>query len=303
MAAGPPAHGATRPSRRRGMRYSVEVPVDVRVMRSGIQDTVPGRSVNLSLRGVAAVLAGDMVPGESVAVEIDPPQGHDRTLSDRNASVRSIEDPLRLHARVRHQKNLRCGLEFVGLSSDQRAALRNRIKGKKPDPGRSVHFPVTVGKGSDGGDSGGPPPTRPSLIAWPRSRGWLFLLLSAAILLGVLWWRWDRGWEDLESGIRKSQPVPQAQAHVPADVMEKLVKHRVDPDYPAAARPGKLQGVIVLDVIVGSDGSVADVRALNGPEILAQAATDAMRWWRFEPYRVDGQPVVAETTVAVEFKP
>ncbi len=302
MAAGPPAHGTTRPSRRRGMRYSVEVPLDVIVMRSGAQDTVPGRSVNLSLRGVAAVLAGDMVPGESVAVEIDPPQDLDRNRPDRSVSVRSIEDRLRLHARVRHQKNLRCGLEFVGMSSDQRAALRNRIKGKKPDPGRSARFAVTAGKGSDGGDSGGPP-TRPPLIAWPHSRGWVFLLLSAAILLGVLWWRWDRGWEDIESGIRKSQPVPQAQAHVPADVMEKLVKHRVDPDYPAAARPGKLQGVIVLDVVVDSDGSVADVRALNGPEILAQAAIDAMHWWRFEPYRVDGQPMVAETTVAVEFKP
>jgi len=85
--------------------------------------------------------------------------------------------------------------------------------------------------------------------------------------------------------------------------MEKLVTHRVDPDYPAAARPEKLQGVIVLDVVVGRDGKVVAVHALNGPEILAQSATDALRWWRFEPYRVNGEPVVAETTVAVEFKP
>jgi protein TonB len=59
----------------------------------------------------------------------------------------------------------------------------------------------------------------------------------------------------------------------------------------------------VLDVVVGSDGSVVDVHALNGPEVLARAATDALRWWRFEPYRVEGQPVVVATTVAVEFKP
>ena len=85
--------------------------------------------------------------------------------------------------------------------------------------------------------------------------------------------------------------------------MEKLVTHRVDPDYPEAARPANLQGVIVLDVVVGRDGSVVDMRALNGPDVLAQAAMDALRWWRFEPYRVDGRPVVVETTVAVEFKP
>ena len=100
-----------------------------------------------------------------------------------------------------------------------------------------------------------------------------------------------------------SQSLAQPRTHVAADVMEKLVTHRVDPEYPAAARPGKLQGVILLDVVVGRDGSVVETRALNGPGILAQAAMDAMRWWRFEPYRVDGQPVVAETTVAVEFKP
>jgi protein TonB len=45
------------------------------------------------------------------------------------------------------------------------------------------------------------------------------------------------------------------------------------------------------------------MHALNGPEVLAQAAMEAMRWWRFEPYLVEGQPVVVETTVAMEFKP
>jgi outer membrane biosynthesis protein TonB len=46
-----------------------------------------------------------------------------------------------------------------------------------------------------------------------------------------------------------------------------------------------------------------EVRALNGPEVLAQAATEALRWWRFEPYRVDGKAMVVETKVAMEFKP
>jgi protein TonB len=102
---------------------------------------------------------------------------------------------------------------------------------------------------------------------------------------------------------RKDNGAAAAEVHVPADVMEKLVTHRVDPDYPEAARPANLQGVIVLDVVVGRDGSVLDMHALNGPEVLAEAAMDALRWWRFKPYRVDGQPVVEETTVGVEFKP
>ncbi|MGA7895339.1 MAG: TonB family protein, partial [Candidatus Sulfotelmatobacter sp.] len=236
--------------------------------------------------GVAAVLAGDLLPGESVAIEIRLPQA---------------SDPLRARARVRHHDKLRCGMEFVGLSALQQAALRNWTEESRAEPEPSVRArpPVPAGKGSENLGSGGAPPPPGK----PRRRGWIFLLLSAAILLAVLWWRWNRGWEDLESGLPKNETPLQPQAHVPAEVMEKLVRHRVDPDYPAAARPGNLQGVIVLDVVVGRDGSVVDVHALNGPEILAQSAMDALRWWRFEPYRVDGQPVVVETTVAVEFKP
>ena len=153
--------------------------------------------------------------------------------------------------------------------------------------------------------SEGQPLRRRSLARIRPHRAWIFLLLSASIFLAVLWWRWNRGWEDLEAGLRTNEDAraSRPQVHVPADVMAKLVVHRVDPEYPAAARSAKLQAVIALDVVVGRDGSVLDVHALNGPEVLAKAAIEALRWWRFQPYRVDGRPVVAETTVAVEFKP
>jgi TonB family protein len=275
-------------SRRRRVRYRVQAPVDVTVLRSGIPDTVPGRSVNLGEGGVGAVLAGELLPGESVGVEIRLPHA---------------ADSLRTRALVRHHDKLRYGMEFVGLSSKQQAAIRDWVGGANAE--------AEVGAGRGGFDLGGPadknkfrrgsarPPVRKR-----GGRGWIFLLVSVAVLLGVLWWRWNRGWEELESGLnRNAVGVTEARMHVSADVMERLVTHRVDPDYPAAARPGKLRGIILLDVVVGRDGSVVETRALNGPEILAQAATDAMRWWRFQPYRVDGKPVSVETTVAMEFKP
>jgi protein TonB len=110
----------------------------------------------------------------------------------------------------------------------------------------------------------------------------------------------------LESNLPKNAEMVEAQRpqfHVPSDVMERLITHRVDPEYPAAGRHAKLEGVIALDVVVGRDGSVVEIHALNGPDVLAKAALEALRWWRFEPYLVDGKPVVVETTVAVEFKP
>jgi TonB family protein len=280
-----------QPSRRRGLRYRVQAPLDVTVLRSGIPDTLPGRSVNLGEGGVTAVLAGELLPGEAVGVEIRLPMA---------------ADPLRTRALVRHHDKLRAGLEFVGLSWEQQASIRDWAGTSKvelePNARAKIPMEAAAGKGSESGGSGG---RRPPIYRG-RGRGWIFFLLSAAVLLAVLWWHWSRGWEDLESNLRNNETATQPQrpqAHVAADVMEKLVTHRVDPEYPAAARPEKVKGVIVLDVVVGRDGSVVDVHALNGPDVLAQAAMDALRWWRFEPYRVDGEPVVVETTVAVEFKP
>jgi TonB family protein len=290
-AAGAQAPGRDQPSRRRRLRFRVQAPLDVTVLRSGIPDTLPGRSVNLGEGGVAAVRAGELLPGEAVGVEVRLPLA---------------ADPLRTRALVRHHDKLRAGLEFVGLSGEQQAAIRDWAGAAKAElePGVRGRIPIdtAAGKGSESGGSGGAKPP----AGTRRSRGWIFFLLSAAILSAVLWWRWNRGWEDLESNLGKNETTSQPQrpqARVPADVMEKLVTHRVDPEYPAAARPAKVKGVIVLDVVVGRDGSVVDVHALNGPDILAQAAIDALRWWRFEPYRVEGQAVVVETTVAVEFKP
>jgi TonB family protein len=283
------AKGRDQPSRRRWLRYRVQALLDVKVVRSGIPDILPGRSVNLGEGGVSAVLAGELLPGEAVGVEIRLPQ---------------VADPLRARALVRHQDKLRSGLEFVGLSAEQQAAIRDWAGDAKAElePGVRGRIPLEAGKGSESGGSGvSRPLTRRGL-----DRRWIFFAAAAAILLTAFWWRWDRGWEDIEGGLRKNEKTTEAlrpQALVPAEVMEKLVTHRVDPDYPLEARQAKLQGVIELDVVVGRDGSVSEVRARNGPAVLAQAAMDAMRWWRFEPYQIDGKPVVVQTTVAMEFKP
>jgi len=130
------------------------------------------------------------------------------------------------------------------------------------------------------------------------------LLLCATIAAAGVWWKWNRGWDELELGLKNPETASaeRPQAQVSAEVMEKLLVHKVEPTYPAEARKENLQGIIALDIVVGRDGSVVRMHALNGPEVLARAAMDALRWWKFEPYRVNGEPAVVETTVAVEFK-
>jgi TonB family protein len=206
---------------------------------------------------------------------------------------------------VRHHEHLRCGMEFVGLPVAQQAVIREWAESSKApaEPEISTSGEDTV-VGEDGESS--KPTVSASLPDSPQRKRhkipWTMLLIMAALLVAGFWWRWNRGWEELEAGLSRPVGNGENRVHVPAEVMEKLLVHRVDPEYPAAARAVKLQGVIVLDVIVGPDGSVVQMRPLNGPEVLSRAAMEALRWWKFQPYRVKGQAVEVETTVAVEFK-
>jgi protein TonB len=123
---------------------------------------------------------------------------------------------------------------------------------------------------------------------------------------GVEWWRWHRAWHELESRIPNGAWAGvsgHAPAQVAADTMERLLTHKVDPVYPDAARKAKLEGVVLIDAVIGSNGTVLHVRPLSGPEMLEPAAVDAVKWWRFRPYDVNGEPIDVETTFAVGFPP
>jgi len=287
------------PSRRRVERFELRTPLDVTVLRSGIPDTLPGRAVDVCEDGIGAMLAGELMPDETVGIEVELP-------------LRS--DPLRTRATVRYHDKLRYGLEFVGLSAEQQAAIRDCANGTNAEVAVSSRLTggkaekkkrdVEPARGSGNATGNGAPQRSPK--KW-RTWGWvvgLVLLVFAAVGAGVFWWKWNRGWEELESGLKTEQAAAteKPQAQVPAEVMEKLLIHRVEPVYPAEARRANLQGVIALDIVVGRDGSVVSMHALNGPDVLVRAAMDALRWWKFEPYRVNGEPAVVETTVAVEFK-
>ena len=122
-----------------------------------------------------------------------------------------------------------------------------------------------------------------------------------AVVLG--WWHWQQGWTELEAQLpAKETVVEQPQLKVPADAMEQRIIHQVMPEYPELARQAKVQGTVVLDTVVSVEGAVTQVKFVSGPEALSQAAMDAVRWWRYEPYFMNGQPTTVETTVAVDFR-
>ena len=75
----------------------------------------------------------------------------------------------------------------------------------------------------------------------------------------------------------------------------------VEPDYPLLAREMKIQGAVVLDVLIGRDGIIQHLRVMSGPAILSGAAQEAVKQWRFRPYLQSGKPVETEARITVNF--
>lgn len=80
-----------------------------------------------------------------------------------------------------------------------------------------------------------------------------------------------------------------------------MVERPVQPNYPMLAKQMKVQGSVVLQALIGQEGSIQDLRVLSGPAILSTAAMDAVRQWRFRPYFQSGQPIETEARITVNF--
>ena len=82
---------------------------------------------------------------------------------------------------------------------------------------------------------------------------------------------------------------------------ESLLLNRVEPEYPADALAARRAGDVTLEVRVAEDGTVSSVRTLSGDPLLAAAATEAVRSWRYQPYRIQDQAAPFQTDVTLTF--
>lgn len=89
---------------------------------------------------------------------------------------------------------------------------------------------------------------------------------------------------------------------ISAGTAKQYIVQRVEPDYPAEARAQGIQGPVVLDTLVGQDGTVQKFAAIRGDPQLAAAAATAVRQWRFRPYVQDGRAKEFQTRITVDFK-
>ena len=88
---------------------------------------------------------------------------------------------------------------------------------------------------------------------------------------------------------------------VPAEEAMKAVTSKTKPVYNGAAQQLKLSGAVGLEVVIAEDGTVETVTVLRGNPILAKLATDAMKQWRFTPFKSDGKAIKVVTEIVIQF--
>jgi TonB family protein len=73
------------------------------------------------------------------------------------------------------------------------------------------------------------------------------------------------------------------------------------PLYPAEAKAKGIEGTVLLKALIGTDGTVQELRIIEGHPLLAPAAIEAVKRWKYKPFLVDNKPAEVETTITVNF--
>ena len=73
------------------------------------------------------------------------------------------------------------------------------------------------------------------------------------------------------------------------------------PVYPELARRAHVEGKVVLECVIDTDGRITDIQVVSGPPLLTGAAVDAVRGWVYTPTTLNGQPIRVILTVTVKF--
>jgi len=286
--------GRSTSNLRRVPRCPLSVPVRITMRGATGLQGIPGRSLNLGEGGIAAILAGVVSPGDSVAVEFLLPE---------------MGLGLQAKAVVRHHEDLRCGLEFFGLSLEQQAMIRRwtRRMLEKPVSTTSIVPPVVPPIEIESAPTAGLQLAAPAPEAHPEPRHrrklWRPMAVVCALLMMagalVAWRYWHLEWVELQQQADAVAATSAQRVKVPPGAIDPLTIHKVDAVLPAGET--NKNGITLVHIVVAPDGTVVDARPENGTEVLNRAAIEAVKDWRFQPYRVNGSPVEIETTVAVEF--
>jgi periplasmic protein TonB len=106
---------------------------------------------------------------------------------------------------------------------------------------------------------------------------------------------------DLGKALATAPALPQLGVPISQGITGGVLMHKVQPVYPPEARRMHVQGSVVIDATVTAQGQVDELKLVSGDPLLAQAAMDAVRRWRYTPYSLNGQPIAKETRITISF--
>jgi TonB family protein len=284
-----PAFAIGSASTRSVPRYKLTVPLALTVLRAGIPNQIPGQTLEIGEGGLGVRPASRLLVGESVRIEFLVPQ---------------TNNPVRATAVVRYQHQGSFGLQFLRMPVEQQSMVRywTRRQGDllltaSADEAQSETASEQLSGGEVNRDE---PATTPGRFSVTRLLRFAIPIAVISVLLG--WWHWQQGWAELEAQLPARDASVEPKLKVGGDAMAGRIVYRVLPQYPEAARQAGVQGTVLLEVAVSAKGEVSNVKFVSGPAALSQAAMDAVRWWRYNPYLANGQPTPVETSVAVDFR-
>lgn len=94
-------------------------------------------------------------------------------------------------------------------------------------------------------------------------------------------------------------------AVVPLHLEESAVRQQLlksdPPVYPAIAQAARIQGDVVVEILINRGGAVSSEKIISGPPMLRQAATDAIKQWTFAPFEINGKAVQVASRLTVSF--
>jgi periplasmic protein TonB len=96
--------------------------------------------------------------------------------------------------------------------------------------------------------------------------------------------------------------APVGRLRVSSGVSEGMLIAPIRPVYPMIAKAARVQGTVVVEAIISRTGTIESLRVVSGPPMLQNAALEAIREARYQPYRLNGEPTEVETRITVNFR-
>ncbi len=159
---------------------------------------------------------------------------------------------------------------------------------------------------------GGPPTLAPTAVAAVKRWKYMPYMRDGEPISVVTTVQLNFSLEGNESSGVVAEPPPSEDSSPPrislprrirvsSGVSQGLLEKKVAPEYPPDARDARIQGTVVLHVVVDKEGNVSSLELVSGDPALAAAAMEAVRRWKYRPYLLNGQAIEVDTTIQANF--